>query len=78
MPTVLIHGPYRFFWYSADRREPPHVHVERDAKTAKYWLSLVHLERNSRFSKKELAMIEQIIVEHREPWLQRWRNEFGN
>jgi hypothetical protein len=28
MPTVLIEGPYRFFWYSVDRAEPPHVHVD--------------------------------------------------
>jgi hypothetical protein len=28
MPTVLRSGPYRFFFYSADRGEPPHVHVE--------------------------------------------------
>ena len=26
MPTVLRHGPYRFFFYSGDRDEPPHVH----------------------------------------------------
>lgn len=31
VPTVDREGPYRFFFYSADRDEPPHVHVERDA-----------------------------------------------
>ncbi len=37
MPTVLTEGPYRFF-YAGDREEPPHVHVERDRQTAKFWL----------------------------------------
>jgi hypothetical protein len=38
MPTVLRRGPYRSFFYSSDRAEPPHVHVERDANLAKFWL----------------------------------------
>ncbi len=36
MPTVLVEGPYRFFWYSGDRTEPPHVHVERDDDTRSF------------------------------------------
>jgi hypothetical protein len=39
MPTVLRSGPYRFHFYSGDAEEPPHVHVERDEKTAKFWLA---------------------------------------
>ena len=31
-PTVLRAGPYRFFFYSGDRLEPPHVPVERDTR----------------------------------------------
>jgi Domain of unknown function (DUF4160) len=38
MPTVLRSGPYRFFLYAGDGGEPPHVHVERDAAEAKFWL----------------------------------------
>ncbi len=30
MPSVFLHGPYRFFFYAGDRDEPHHVHVERD------------------------------------------------
>lgn len=37
MPTVLRSGPYRLFFCSADGAEPPHVHVERDQRTAKFW-----------------------------------------
>ena len=38
MPTILREGPYRFFFYASDREEPPHVHVERDDRVAKFWL----------------------------------------
>jgi hypothetical protein len=84
LPTGAFDGdrfnwrPYRFFWYSFDRTEPPHVHVERDEDTAKFWLDPVRLERNNRFPKKELNVILAIVVAHREEWLERWRREFGN
>ncbi len=44
MPTVLRSGPYRLFFYSGDAGEPPHVHVERDASIAKFWLKPVRLQ----------------------------------
>src|SRR5690606_5154622 len=28
MPTVLRSGSYRFFFYSLENDEPPHIHVE--------------------------------------------------
>ena len=44
MPTILRIGPYRFFIYSADRREPPHVHIQRDDRCAKFWLRPVRMQ----------------------------------
>ena len=44
MPTVLRSGPYRFLFYSSDAEEPPHVHVERDENSVKFWLSPVRLQ----------------------------------
>ena len=38
MPTILTVGPYRFFFYACDGDEPPHVHVEREFRIAKFWL----------------------------------------
>ena len=43
MPVLLKEGPYRFFFYSADWVEPPHVHMQRDRHTAKFWLDPVSL-----------------------------------
>jgi len=50
MPTVLRSGPYRFYFYSHEPNEPPHIHVERDDLSAKFWLDPVALARNFGFS----------------------------
>lgn len=54
LPTVLRLGPYRFFAYSADRDEPPHVHVEREGSGGKFWLEPVRLESSRGFGRVEL------------------------
>jgi len=40
MPTIFRHGGYRFFFFSneGDPREPPHVHVRRGEREAKFWV----------------------------------------
>ncbi len=55
MLTVLRSGPYRFFFYTGDRDEPAHVHVERDDCEAKFWLDPVWLERSRGFARKEFT-----------------------
>ena len=84
MPTVLRHGPYRFFFYSneytgADLTEPPHIHVESDSrsKTAKYWLSPVGLAKSRRFASHELTDIQSLVQEHRTELLEEWDARFG-
>lgn len=76
MPTVLRHGPYRFFFYSGDRTEPPHVHVERDDCEAKYWLEPIRLERNHGFSTKELNRIEDLVEQRQIKFLEDWNEYF--
>ena len=61
MPTIWISGPYRFFFYSADCAEPPHVHVERDNKTAKFWINPVRLERSGKFARSEINKIQALV-----------------
>lgn len=75
MPTVLIEGPYRFFFYAGDRSEPPHMHVERDEAEAKFWLEPVRLEHSVGFNRKEINKIQDVVETHRELFLEKW-NEF--
>jgi hypothetical protein len=53
-------GPYRLFFYSGDREEPAHVHVERDDNVVKVWLDPVRVDRNVGFRGAELRRIENI------------------
>ena len=39
MPTVLTIGEYRFYFYSRENGEPPHIHVEAGDRLAKYGFS---------------------------------------
>ena len=78
MPTVLRNGPYRLFFVSLDRGEPPHVHVRRENMVAKFWLDPLVLQRAGGFSGHELTDIARIVEQHRETLLERWREFFGS
>jgi hypothetical protein len=58
MPTIGRIGPYRFFFYSNERTEPPHVHAQRENALAKFWLRPVALASATRFRGHELRQIE--------------------
>jgi hypothetical protein len=62
MPTVLRSGPYRVYFVSP--RRTPHVHVDRDDQSAKFWLAPVALARNIGFGAVELRRIHGLIVDH--------------
>jgi hypothetical protein len=77
LPTVLTSGPYRFFFYMADRVERPHVHVEREDYRAKIWLDPVVIAYAGRFGGRELRKIERIVEENRYDMLEQWDAYFG-
>ncbi len=77
MPTVLIIGPYRFFFYSGDQDEPPHIHVERDNQKAKFWLQPVRLQNSGGFKRKELNRIQELIEENQVRFLEEWNEYFS-
>lgn len=64
MPTVLRLGPYRLYFYSHEPNEPPHVHIDRDESTAKFWFEPVSLANNIGFSAKELRKLQAIVQEN--------------
>ena len=78
MPTVLRAGPYRLFFYSADRDEPRHVHVERAEAKAKFWLEPVRLEKSYGFGRAELGSIERLVAENAAALLRSWHEYFGS
>jgi hypothetical protein len=78
MPTVLRIGAYRFYFYSHEPNEPPHVHIDRDDSSAKFWLEKVSLAKNIGFSAKELRKLEALVQEYQAELLEAWHGHFSN
>lgn len=77
MRTIAPIGPNRVYLYSHDMAEPPHVHVDRDEQTAKFWLTPVVLAGNIGYRPKELRDVHRMVVEHAAEFIEAWNEEFG-
>ena len=77
MPVFLREGPYRFYVVSWDRNEPPHIHVQRDNGSAKFWLNPVELANSHNFNRSEIRRISRIVERYRDKLLEAW-NEYFN
>jgi Domain of unknown function (DUF4160) len=78
VPTVLRVGSYRFYFYSHEPNEPPHIHVDGSGSTAKFWLEKVVLARNIGYSARELNQLHRLVHEHRRSLLEAWHGYFGS
>ena len=73
---VLQSGPYRFFFFSSDKQEPVHVHVSRDQKAAKFWLTPVRAAYNHGFAALELNRVEALVRRHEAKLVKAWHEYF--
>ena len=78
MPTVLRVGGCRFFFFSREGQEPPHIHVEQAERYAKFWLEPVGLASSSGFRSGELAELVRLVSEHRTRFLEAWNEHFSH
>ena len=78
MPTVLRSGPSRFFFFSGDREEPPHVHIQRDTNRAKFWIDAVRLQDSGGFRRSEIRRIDGLVWKHQALLLRAWHEFFGS
>jgi hypothetical protein len=77
MPTVLRSGPYRFYFYSHEPNEPPHIHVDRDQDSCKVWITPVPLSSSLGFKARELREIERLVSLNRGILLKAWEDFHG-
>lgn len=77
VPTVWRTGPYRVYFYSHEPNEPPHVHVDRDKQSAKFWLGPVRLAFNMGFNPPELRRIQSLLMDNEEKLVEEWNARFG-
>lgn len=76
MPTVLRFGRFRFFFFSNESQEPPHVHVKASECEAKFWLDPVSLAANYGFNEKDLTKIRDIVKDYRNDLTEHWHEYF--
>ncbi len=77
MPTVHREDGCRFYFYSHEPNEPPHVHIDRGGASAKFWLEPVALARNIGFRPQELTKLLKLTETHRTKLLEAWHDFFG-
>lgn len=78
MPTILRIGPYRFYFYSNEKGEPPHIHVQRERFLAKFWLSPVALASSKGFASHELRTIQRHVEENRKLFSEVWNEHISS
>lgn len=77
MPTVLRIGAFRFYFYSHEPNEPPHVHVDRGEATIKVWLEIITVAKSRGFRAHEIGGILAMVQDHRQMLLEAWHDYFG-
>jgi hypothetical protein len=75
VPTISTHGGYRFFFYSNEGDEPPHIHVQEGNRVAKFWLTPVRVANYGGFAKHKINELKRIVTRDRNEFLREW-NEF--
>jgi hypothetical protein len=76
MPTVITIDGFRFFFYSNENNEPPHVHVEKADGTAKIWLSPVRVEYMIGLTPRQQKVILAHCNENLELFKEKWNEYF--
>ena len=75
--TVLKVRGYRFFFFSLEGREPPHIHVAHAERYAKFWLEPVSVADVRGFRANEMTVIRQIVIANAQLSLERRYDYFG-
>ena len=78
MPTVLNIKGFRFFFFSLEGNEPPHIHIEHGDCVAKFWLNSIQLASSNGFRSHELTKIRLLVIEHKELFLEKWHEHSSN
>lgn len=77
MATLLRVEGFRFFFFSNEGQEPPHVHVSKGDGVAKLWLEPVRLAYARGLTPAELRRLRELTRDHARTFVERWHEVFG-
>lgn len=78
MPTILRWNGYRFYFFSNEGHEPPHVHIDKAGRSCKFWLAPVTLSVNRGYADHEIGEVHAKVIECEAAFLDAWNEFFGN
>lgn len=73
IPTVMRKNGFRFFFYSKEGNEPPHIHVIGRNGEMKVWLNEISISKVFNMKPKDQKEVIKIINENRELLIKKWR-----
>jgi hypothetical protein len=76
MPTTLRIRGYRFFFFSREGNESPHIHIEHAERHAKFWLEPVELAESKGFRSHELTELAHLVDSHKNEFITKWHEHF--
>jgi Domain of unknown function (DUF4160) len=77
MPTLLRLNGFRFYFYSHEPNEPPHVHIDKGDATIKIWLETLEVAKSRGFRAHEIGGILMLVAEQQTMFLEKWHEYFS-
>jgi Domain of unknown function (DUF4160) len=77
MPTIHRQDGFRFYFYSHEPNEPPHIHIDKGDATIKIWLNNVEVAKSRGFRAHEISDITDMVGEHEAMFLEKWNEYFS-
>ncbi len=76
MPNIFRWRNCRFYFYSHEGNEPPHVHIDCAEKVAKVWLAHLSLAYAEHFNSRELKNLLSVVEKNQAEFLEAWHAHF--
>jgi hypothetical protein len=77
MPTVLVVEGFRFFFFSNEGFEQPHIHVEKGDGHAKWWLrDPPELAYSEALTPSQLRRVRELVTEYGPTFQEAWHEYF--
>ena len=77
MPTIYRQNGFRFYFYSHEPNEPPHVHIDKGEATIKVWLGSLEVAKSRGFRAHEISGIIDLVNGHQAMFTEKWHEYFG-
>lgn len=78
MPTILRIRGYRFFFFSNERNEPAHIHVESGDNYAKFWLNPLGLAKSVGYNAQEIRQLRELVQKNLDLFKEKWNEYFSH